>query len=126
VVLPGGIRSRLVRFALEEINAEVKHAQADRTRGVHVVEEKVPPPEEIAETEELRRCVRAALSGLPQDARRALTLNYIVGLRGKELAKSLRRPEGEIARLIEDARAFLRGRLIGSRCRPSVRVAQEA
>ncbi len=149
---PTDIRSRLVRFALEEIKAAVKRAQTDRTRMVHVEEHvpetppaeevstlgedilyfyqpdedlkvedvipdlEIPPPDQIVETNELRRCVRAALRDLPKDARRALTLRYIVGLTGQELARSLGKPEAEVERLIDDARARLRQELIAAGC----------
>ncbi len=147
----GDIRSRLMSFALDEIMAEAKRAQADRTRTVHL-EERVPktppteevstlgdeildfcqpdeelkvadivpdleiPPDQIAETEALRRCVREALGGLSRDRRRALTLSYSVGLQGKELAKYLGTPEDEVERLIEEAREDLREKLTASGC----------
>jgi RNA polymerase sigma factor (sigma-70 family) len=149
---PEDIRSRLIRFALDEIKAEVKRAKTDRTRAVHLEERvpKTPPTEEVstlgdeildfyqpdeelkvedvvpdleiprpdqtAETNELRRCVRAALRGLPQDARRALTLRYIVGLHGTELAKSLGKREADVKRLIDDALMSLREKLVASGC----------
>jgi RNA polymerase sigma factor (sigma-70 family) len=76
----------------------------------------VPPPEQIAETEELRRCVRSAFRELPRDERRVLTLRYIVRLHGDELARSLRRLESETEGLIESARAHLRQKLATSGC----------
>ncbi len=76
----------------------------------------VPTPDEIAETEELRRCVRDTLSELPRDERRVLTLRYIVGLRGNELANSLRKPEEEVRRLLDGAQTHLRQKLVASGC----------
>jgi RNA polymerase sigma factor (sigma-70 family) len=149
---PEDIRSRLIRFALDEIKAEVKRAKTDRTRAVHLEERvpktppteevstlgdeildfyqpdealkvedivpdlEIPRPDQIAETNELRQCVRAAVRGLPQDARRALTLRYIVGLHGRELAKSLGMREADVERLTDDARVSLRDRLVASGC----------
>jgi ribosomal subunit interface protein len=149
---PENIRSRLVRFALDEIKRSVKRAKTDRTRAVHIEEDvpetppaeevstlgeeilyfyqpdedlrmediipdiEIPRPDQIAETNELRRCVRDALSGLPRDARRALTLRYIVGLHGKELAESLGKPEVDVERMIEDAREYVRSTLVASGC----------
>lgn len=149
---PDDIRSRLVRFALDEIKAEVKRVKKDSERIVHLEQRvpetppkeevstlgdeildfyqpdealkmenvipdiEIPPPDQIAETKKLHRCVRAALNDLPKDARRALTLRYIVGLRGKELAKSLGKPEAEVERLIENTRAHLREKLAASGC----------
>jgi len=76
----------------------------------------MPMPDEIAEIEELRRCVRDTLRELPRDERRALTLRYIVGLRGNELARSLRKPEEEVRRLLDGARTHLRQKLVASGC----------
>jgi ribosomal subunit interface protein len=76
----------------------------------------VPTPEQITETNELRRCVRDVVRELPDDARRVLTLRYIVGLRGKELANSLGKSEAEVQRTIEDARARLREKLLAAGC----------
>src|SRR6266478_6345833 len=76
----------------------------------------VPPPDEVEAFEDLRRCVRAALGSIPREARRVLTLRYIVGLHGRELARSLGKPVGEVERLIEDARAQLREKLVASGC----------
>jgi DNA-directed RNA polymerase specialized sigma24 family protein len=70
----------------------------------------------VVQTKEFQSCVRAALHGLPGDAQRALMLHYVVGLRGKELARSLRKPEGEVDRLIERARTELRQKLLESGC----------
>jgi ribosomal subunit interface protein len=150
--LPENIRSRLVRFALDEVKAAVKRAKIDREGAVHIEEDvpetppteqvstlgdeildfyqpdedlkvedvvpdiEVPPPDEVAEADELRRCVRDALRQLPQDTRRALTLRYIVGLRDKELANSLRKPEAEVQRLLDSARTHLQQGLIASGC----------
>jgi RNA polymerase sigma factor (sigma-70 family) len=146
------IRSRLIKFALDEIKAAVKRARTDRGRAVHIEDKipdtlpaeevstlgdeildfyqpdedlrmedvipdlNVPTPEEIVETEELRSCVRDALRSLPRDAQRALTLRYIIGLRGEELAKSLRKPQAEAEHLVDNARAHLREKLIAVGC----------
>jgi len=60
--------------------------------------------------------VRAALRSLPWDERRTLTLRYILGLQGKELARSLGKPLGDMEHLIETARADLREKLVASGC----------
>ncbi len=150
--VPENIRSRLIRFALDEIKAAVKRFKTERERTVHIEEEipetspaeevstlgdeildfyqpdedlkvedvvpdiEAPTPDEIAETEELRRCVRDTLRELPRDERRALTLRYIVGLRGNELANSLRKPEEEVRRLLDGAQTHLRQKLVASGC----------
>ncbi len=149
---PGDIRSRLVRYALDEIQAQVKRAQADRTRAVHLEEDipETPPqeevstlgeeilyfyqpdedlkmedvvpdlemlaPDKVAEIEEVRSCVRTALRQLPEAARQALTLRYIVGLKGRELARALGKSEAEAEELIANARASLRDALAAAGC----------
>lgn len=150
--VPENIRSRLIRFALDEIKAAVKRFKTEHERTVHIEEDiqetsqteevstlgdeildfyqpdedlkvedvvpdiDMPTPDEIAEAEKLRRCVRDTLSELPRDERRALTLRYIVGLRGNELANSLRKPEGEVRRMLESAQTRLRQKLVASGC----------
>ena len=149
---PGDIRSRLVRYALDEIQAQVKRAQTDRTRAVHLEEHipetppqeevstlgeeilyfyqpdedlkmedvvpdlEMPGPDQVAEIEELRSCVRTALRQLPEAARQALTLRYIVGLNGRELASGLGKSEAEAQELFENARASLRDSLTAAGC----------
>ncbi len=151
--VPENIRSRLIRFALDEIKAAVKRFKTERKRTIHIEEDipetspaeevstlgdeildfyqpdedlkvedvvpdiDMPTPDQITEAEELRRCVRDALSELPRDERRALTLRYIVGLRGNELANSLRKPEEEVQRLLDSAQTRLRQRLVASGCK---------
>jgi hypothetical protein len=78
----------------------------------------VPTPEQIVESEELRNCVRQALSGLGKDAQLALTLRYIVGLHGKALESSLRKPEAKVNRLME-MRASIFARNLSPRTAPS-------
>jgi DNA-directed RNA polymerase specialized sigma24 family protein len=53
---------------------------------------------------------------LSKDARRALTLRYVLGLRGTELAKTRRKTEAEVERLIENARAQFHRKLTDSGC----------
>ena len=149
---PGDIRSRVVRYALDEIQAQVKRAQTDRTRAVHLEEEipetppqeevstlgeeilyfyqpdedlkmedvvpdlEMPAPDQVAEIEEVRSCVRTALRQLPEPARQALTLRYIVGLKGRELARALGKSEAEAEELIANARASLRAALAAAGC----------
>ena len=76
-----------------------------------------PTPEEHAETVELRWCVSTALAGMPAEWRRALLLRHVDGLAGVELAKALDRSEPETRRILEQARAYLRQKLVESGCR---------
>jgi RNA polymerase sigma factor (sigma-70 family) len=76
----------------------------------------VPTPEEVAETRELRGCVRAALATMPREWRQTLLRRHVDGLSGAELAKALGRSELETRRVLEHARQYLRQRLLESGC----------
>jgi len=76
-----------------------------------------PTPEEHAETVELRWCVSTALAGMPAEWRRALLLRHVDGLMGGELARALGRSEPETRRILEQAGAYLRQKLVESGCR---------
>jgi RNA polymerase sigma factor (sigma-70 family) len=76
-----------------------------------------PSPEEQAEIRELQWCVGTALAGMPAEWRRALLLRHVDGLAGVELAKALDRSEPETRRILEQARAYLRQKLVESGCR---------
>jgi RNA polymerase sigma factor (sigma-70 family) len=90
----------------------------------------VPTSEELAETRELRGCVRSALASMPRDNRRVLLFHYVQGLRGRELARLIGKPPSDVARLLEDARTHLRQKLIDAGCtlrgggEPSIQPAQ--
>jgi RNA polymerase sigma factor (sigma-70 family) len=77
---------------------------------------KFPTPEQITETKELRRCVNAALSGLPREWRQALWLRHGEGLTSRKLAKAIGRPEPEIERILESTLQYLRQRLVELGC----------
>lgn len=76
-----------------------------------------PTPGEQVETRELRWCVDTALAGMPAEWRRAVLLRHVEGLTGVELARALRRSELETRRILEQARAYLRQKLVESGCR---------
>jgi RNA polymerase sigma factor (sigma-70 family) len=78
----------------------------------------VETPEEVAATHELQSCVDAALAGLPEEWRRAVTLYHVEGLSGDELARALGKSRSESEHLLEHARAYLRQRLTESACLP--------
>jgi RNA polymerase sigma-70 factor, ECF subfamily len=75
-------------------------------------------PEEITATHELQSCVDAALAGLPEEWRRAVTLYHVDGLSGDELARALGKSRSESEHLLEHARAYVRQRLTESACLP--------
>jgi RNA polymerase sigma factor (sigma-70 family) len=73
---------------------------------------KVPTPEQEAETSELRGCLEAALAGMPRTWRRALLLRHVDGLAGPTLARAIGRPEPVADRILDNARAYVRQRLV--------------
>jgi RNA polymerase sigma factor (sigma-70 family) len=77
---------------------------------------KMPTPAQEVEAQELQSCLRAALAEMPKDWRRALVLHHVEDLSGAELAEAVGRPEQELPQILEQARRYLRERLIASGC----------
>jgi RNA polymerase sigma factor (sigma-70 family) len=73
-------------------------------------------PEEQAEADELRWCVDSALAGLPREWREVLMLRHVEGLSGAELARVAGKPPAEVERMLDQARQYLRQRLVESGC----------
>jgi RNA polymerase sigma factor (sigma-70 family) len=78
----------------------------------------IPTPEEEAEANELRRCVRESLTTMPTDYRRLLVLRHVQGLTVSELAKVTGKAESEIDAALNNAQQHLRQRLTEAGCRP--------
>jgi RNA polymerase sigma factor (sigma-70 family) len=76
----------------------------------------VPTPEQEAETEELRTCVRAALNDMPTLWRRMLLLRHGEDLTGPELAKAAGVTGAETERVLGYAQEHLRRKLIDAGC----------
>jgi len=76
----------------------------------------VPTPEQEMETRELRSCVKASLTHMPREWRRTLMLHHIEGFEGAELAEAVGRPESELQHMLEQARNYLRERLVEAGC----------
>lgn len=76
----------------------------------------IPTPEQVAEMNELRLCLSAALAAMPRQWRRALLLCHVEGLAGARLAKAVGKSEPETQRLLEHARHYLREKLMESGC----------
>jgi RNA polymerase sigma factor (sigma-70 family) len=76
----------------------------------------VESPEEDVEREELRECMREALSTMPRPWRRAVLAYHVEGLTGPELAQAVTRPEPEVERILEYARGYLRESLVEAGC----------
>jgi RNA polymerase sigma factor (sigma-70 family) len=73
-------------------------------------------PEEQAASDELRWCVAAALAGLPLEWREVLLLHHVEGLSGAELARAAGKSPAELDRILDQARGYLRQRLVESGC----------
>jgi len=65
------------------------------------------PPEELAMSEERRRLIKQALSGLPQEQREAVVLRFYSDLSVPEIAAATRTPEGTIKSRLSRAMAHL-------------------
>jgi RNA polymerase sigma factor (sigma-70 family) len=76
----------------------------------------VPTPEQEAQTEELRECVRASLNDMPTLWRRVLLLRYGEELTGAELAKAASVSGAEGERILGYAQEHLRRKLIEAGC----------
>jgi RNA polymerase sigma factor (sigma-70 family) len=76
----------------------------------------VPTPEQEAEQKELRQCVRGAFATMPREWRRVTLLHHIQGLTVQQIARLIERPESEVTGMLEEAREYLRLRLIASGC----------
>ena len=70
-------------------------------------------PLDLAELEERRRIVRAAIEKLPRPANEAAALHYLQELEVREVAQRLAIPTGTVKRRLHDAREKLRERLRG-------------
>jgi RNA polymerase sigma factor (sigma-70 family) len=71
----------------------------------------IESPELMAESDEVRDRVRAALAEMPAEWRRALLLHLTEDLGPAELADALGRSKDEIASILDRAREQIRGRL---------------
>lgn len=67
-----------------------------------------PLPDELAEREELRSIVNAAINSLPEDQRIVITLRDLQGLTYEEIARILDCPGGTVKSRINRARQALR------------------
>jgi RNA polymerase sigma factor (sigma-70 family) len=72
-----------------------------------------PSPRQSAERKETAVVVREALASLPPQGREAVELFYLEERSCREIAGSLRIPEGTVKRRLHDARRRLRGMLLG-------------
>jgi ribosomal subunit interface protein len=72
----------------------------------------VPTAEQMAETKELQQLVRSLLAQMPREWRRALLLHDLGGQKEANVAKAIGKPEMDIGRILEQARDYLRTKLI--------------
>jgi len=72
----------------------------------------VPTPEQVTETQELRRLIRAALAEMPKESRRILLLRDVEGRPAAQVAEVVSKSEAEVERITKRARANLRSKLM--------------
>jgi DNA-directed RNA polymerase specialized sigma24 family protein len=70
---------------------------------------------EHARDGDLREALEQACSGMPRAWRRAMLLRHVNALSGEALARAVGRPEEEVSRMVEHARAYLREQLLDAR-----------
>jgi RNA polymerase sigma factor (sigma-70 family) len=81
-----------------------------------VPDQQVPTPEDETTIMELRQCVAAALRTMPREYRRLLVLRYVQALGLGELARAVGKPRPEVDRTLDEAREYLRRRIVESGC----------
>jgi RNA polymerase sigma-70 factor (ECF subfamily) len=91
--------------------------KARRTERLHALlgrqERRSPDPVEVAEANEVRRQVAAAIRELPGHERAAITLRYLLDMDEKAVAETLGLPLGTLKTRLHRARVRLRERLGG-------------
>jgi len=98
----------------EALQLTRKAKRAERLRALLGRQERrQPDPVELAETNEVRRQVIAAVRDLPADQRAAITLRYLLDMDEKSVAETLGLPLGTLKTRLHRARARLRERLGG-------------
>jgi RNA polymerase sigma factor (sigma-70 family) len=75
-----------------------------------------PTPEEEAELDEVRACIRVALRSMPDQLRRVIVLHHVQGLTLHELCAATGKSELELHKLLQDGRRYLRRRLTEAGC----------
>jgi RNA polymerase sigma factor (sigma-70 family) len=81
-----------------------------------VPDESALTPEQQAEINELRECVRSAMAEMPREWRQALLMRHLDGLTRAEVAKATGKTEAEAGAILEKAQQWLRTRLTELRC----------
>jgi DNA-directed RNA polymerase specialized sigma24 family protein len=79
-----------------------------------VADKEVDTPEDLTATKELRQCAAASLRAMPRDYRRLLVLRYVQGMDYGVLARAVGKARPELDRTLEEARGYLRQRIIES------------
>ena len=73
---------------------------------------RVASPEQLAQGREQLVAVRKALQEMPGELRRALLLRQAEGLSTREVAQAIGRPPREVEAMLQQARGYLRERLV--------------
>src|SRR6185295_2573563 len=105
-----GIAMNLVR---QQARRESRHRAAMAVMAAEPSEDRGKRPDEWAAQRELVGRLQVVFQSLPTDLRIAFTLVDIEGLRGVDVARALRVPEGTVWRRLHEARLRLRAGLGG-------------
>ncbi len=110
------LRRLAVNHVLNHLRSRKRHTSLDaraEATGAEPVDGRTPSPPANAGATERRAAVRAAIGGLPEDYRAAVTLRYLGERSVKEVADLLDIPEGTAKIRLFRARALLKDRLEG-------------
>jgi RNA polymerase sigma-70 factor (ECF subfamily) len=105
------VRRLAVNHVLNHLRSRKRMASLDaraEATGAEPTDPRVPSPPEGASAAERRDAVRAAIAGLPEDYRAAVTLRYLGGRSVREVAELLDIPEGTAKIRLFRARALLK------------------
>jgi RNA polymerase sigma-70 factor (ECF subfamily) len=121
---PRAFRARLIHLALEQLATEIRRAREEAGRvvlgpaDVVETEDEVLPlvddltPEQIAESREMGRFITRTLNSLPAEWRRVFVLHDIEDLPLTDVARITGLSRPAVRRALEQAREYLRQRLI--------------
>ncbi|XUW99890.1 MAG: sigma-70 family RNA polymerase sigma factor [Dehalogenimonas sp.] len=94
---PARIKPWMMRIVVNEVNQQLRKKRVPslplETADILC---DANPPEEAALSEDRRRLIRKALSGLPQEQREAVVLRFYSDLSVPEIAAATRTPEGTV------------------------------
>jgi RNA polymerase sigma-70 factor (ECF subfamily) len=121
---PRAFRARLIHLALEQLAGEIRRTREQAGRvilgpddEVETADEVLPlvdemTPEQIAESREMRRFITRTLNSLPAEWRRVFVLHAVEDLPLTDVARITGLSRPDVRRALDQAREYLRQRLI--------------